>query len=388
MNVKARLEPLFDWLLDGAPGAQTPMNVLGRVGRELCAAGFQLGRLSAFVRTLHPRMAGRRFGWSPGEHDATVAELPWGDLTTPQFIASPLPQVFATCTEYRSLLTGPHMYAGLEEFRQAGMTDYVALPLKFMGGTVNAITLTTCAPGGFSEEQLEALRWLSRPLSRVTETLSLMRTAVTLLNTYVGRNAGERILRGQIQCGDIESIRCVIWFSDLRGFTTMSGDKTPAETISVLNELFECQVPAIDAHGGEVLKFIGDGLLAIFAITDTRDQRAAAEAAAGASLQAFAALDALNAARASRSGAPIQFGLSLHVGEVAYGNIGGANRLDFTAIGSAVNLAARLEGLTGKLGKNVLLSEPLAASLDRPTRHVGTFELKGFAQPHPVYELA
>ncbi len=387
MNLKAQLEPLFDWFVDGAPGAETPMNVVGCLGRELWAAGIQAERISAYVRTLHPRIAGRRFGWNPTLHDAVVSDLPWGDLLTPAFIAGPMPQVFATGLEYRSRLTTPSPFPGLEDFRQQGMTDYIALPLKFMGGAVNAITMTTAAPEGFTEPQLEALRWVCRPLARVAETLALMRTAVNLLNTYVGRNAGERILGGHIQCGDIESIRCVIWFSDLRGFTSMSGDKTPTETIAVLNELFECQVPAIDTHGGEVLKFIGDGMLAIFAITDTRDQKAAAEAAASASVDAFAALEKLNAARRARGAEPIQFGLSLHVGDVAYGNIGGANRLDFTAIGSAVNLASRIEGLTSKLGKNALLSEALAASLDRKTRLIGSFELKGFAEPHAVYEL-
>jgi adenylate cyclase len=390
VSLLVRLQPMFDWLVDGADGAGTSTALVGQLGHRLREAGIGVERITAFVRTLHPQRAGARFSWDPSLAEARAGDLPWGDLNTPAFLAGPLAQVFATGNEYRQRLDTPtpHAYRGFEEMRQAGLTDYVALSLKFLGGTTNGITYACATPGGFTDEQLQGLRWITRPLARVAETLSLMRTAVNLLNTYVGRNAGERILGGHIQRGDTESIRCVIWFSDLRGFTSLSGDKTPVETIAVLNELFECQVPAIEQHGGEVLKFIGDGMLAIFAITSRVDEHAAAEAAASASVEAFAALERLNMTRLNRGAAEIRFGLSLHVGDVAYGNIGGANRLDFTAIGSAVNLASRIESLTAKLGKNVLLSEELARLLRRPTRRVGAFELKGFTEPHAIFELA
>lgn len=390
MGIQEKLQPLFDWLVDGTPGTQSPMVVVGRFGRDLRAAGVPVERLAAFVRTLHPHVAGRRFMWNPGLDDAAVSELGWEGTQQPGYLASPVGQVHRTATEIRCRLEGdaPLPYSGLDGVRKEGMTDYLALPMRFMGGAVNAITFSTSTKGGFTDEQLEGLRWVTRALSRVAETLALMRTAVNLLNTYVGRNAGERILSGKIQVGDTESIRCVIWFSDLRGFTSLSGDQTPGETIAVLNELFECQVPAIEQHGGEVLKFIGDGMLAIFAINDQRTAQAAAGAAAASSVEAFQALEKLNVVRAARQAAPLKFGLSLHVGEVAYGNIGGANRLDFTAIGAAVNLASRIEGLTAKLGKSLLVSEEVARLLERPTRSVGKFELKGVAEPQQVFELA
>ena len=387
--LKATLQPLFDWLVDGTPGTQSPMVIVGRLCADLRRAGVPIDRATAFVRTLHPHIAGRRFSWNPGLEVATVDNLPWGGTTSKDFLVSPLPDLFATGAEHRSVLrgTGPLKYSGLEDVRKAGMTDYLALPMKFMGGSVHAITFATAAPDGFTDEQVDALRWVVRPLSRVAEALALMRTAVNLLNTYVGRNAGERILSGHIQRGETEKIRCVIWFSDLRGFTSMSGEKTPAETIAVLNELFECQVPAIEEHGGEVLKFIGDGMLAIFAVGEQQTEQAAANSAVSASVKAFKALAELNLARKARGAESIRFGLSLHVGEVAYGNIGGSSRLDFTAIGSAVNLASRIEGLTGKLGKDLLLSEEVARLVTRPTRSVGSFELKGIAEPRTVFEL-
>src|SRR6185312_14721747 len=209
------------------------------------------------------------------------------------------------------------------------------------------------------------------PLARLAEIFALRRVAGNLLSTYAGRASGDRILAGRILRGDVETLRAVIWFSDLRGFTEMSARRTPTEIVSVLNELFDCQVPAIERHGGKVLKFIGDGLLAIFPVQD--DVTSRCEAALAAATEAFAALDARN----TRASEPIRFGLALHVGEVAYGNIGGASRLDFTAIGPAVNVASRLEGLTGKLGVRLVLSSALAPHTSLALEDLGELELKG-----------
>jgi adenylate cyclase len=187
-------------------------------------------------------------------------------------------------------------------------------------------------------------------------------------------------LAGRIFKGDIETLHAVIWFSDLRGFTELSSRSTPRQVIDVLNELFECQVPAIEKHGGEVLKFIGDGLLAIFPIAkSTVEDRT--KAALDAATLAHEAL----AKRNSSTNEPISFGLALHVGEVAYGNIGGSSRLDFTVIGAAVNLSARLEGLTGKLGRSVVISQELAKYTDIPLDDLGEFELKGVGVPQRVF---
>jgi adenylate cyclase len=265
--------------------------VVGRVGRGLRLGEVPVDRITAFVRTLHPHVAGRRFRWEPGMEEAAVFDLPWLTSAGPEYQASPVAQVTRTGLEVRCRLEGPTLaFEQLEAFRKDGLTDYVAIPMKFMGGAINSITFATKARGGFTDTHLEALRWIVKPLSRVGETLALMRTAVNLLNTYVGRNAGERILKGKIQVGDTESIRCVIWFSDLRGFTLMSGSSTPAETIAMLNELFECQVASIETNQGEVLKFMGDGMLAIFAIDGQRDAAAAALSAAQASRDAHARL--------------------------------------------------------------------------------------------------
>jgi len=378
----------FDWLVDGAPGAANPVAVLEKLCPSLVAAGIPLQRVAAFVRTLHPHVMGRSFSWRPGA-PVEIREASHAVLSSPTFLASPVGEVFREGNVFRRRLPQPEGddFAVLKELAEQGMTDYLAVPLRFMNGTVHAITFATAHPEGFSEDDVDALKDIARPLSRVAEILALNRTAVNLLDTYVGRNAGERILQGHIQRGDTDSIRCVIWFSDLRGFTSMADSVEPGVLIRTLNELFDCQVPSIERQGGEVLKFMGDGMLAIFPI-DGRDPGPACQRALEASDSAFEALAQLNQARAERGDPALRFGLALHVGDVAYGNIGGANRLDFTCIGPAINLAARIEALASKLGKSRLLSAEMAAHAGRNVHSLGEHELKGVSGKQTVYELS
>lgn len=374
---------LFDWLFDGAPGATSAPDVVERMAGHLVAAGIPVDRLAVFVTTLHPNVAGHAFCWRRGE-GVVVSELRPEDQPTDAVRNSPVAEVARSRSELRRRLAAgvaADDYAVLHELAEAGYTDFVALPIVFTSGQSHAVSFATRDPAGFTEDHVAALWRVLRPLARVTEIFALRRVASNLLSTYVGRGSGERILAGRIFKGDIETIRAVLWFSDLRGFTEIAARQTPRETIDMLNELFECQVPAIEGGGGEVLKFIGDGLLAIFPVVDDAAVPAACEAALAAADAAFAALARRNASAAL----PIRFGLALHVGEFAYGNIGGASRLDFTAIGPAVNLAARLEGLTGRLGRPLVVSAELARYAARPLEALGEFELKGVTGPQRVY---
>lgn len=389
MQFRPGVRKVFDWLVDGAPGAGDPVAVISRMLPELVEAGVPIARFSATVRTLHPHVVARSFTWRPGAK-VEVIERTWDQMHHPGFLASAVKKVFDDAAELRVRLHQGEQtpFSEVAALAGQGITDYLALPFKFMIGSTHFVSYATAQAGGFSDEDVESLRHVTRALTRVAETLALMRTAVNLLNTYVGREAGERILKGRITLGDTELIRCVIWFSDLRGFTSLSGERTPKEIIGVLNAVFDCQVSAIEANGGQVLKFIGDGMLAIFPLDEKVAAKAAGEKALDATRKAYAELDALNARRAAQGEGALRFGVALHVGEVGYGNIGGANRLDFTAIGPAVNLASRIEGLTGKLDKRVLVSAELAGVLDSPMRSVGEFELKGVAKPQAVFEPA
>jgi len=220
----------------------------------------------------------------------------------------------------------------------------------------------------------------------ILEIRALQHTTLTLLDTYVGRSAGRRVLDGVIKRGMSETIRAVVWACDLRGFTELSERLPNEELVVLLNDYFGAMTDAVARQGGEVLKFIGDALLAIFPLSEAEQETTAGRALAAAS-EAVATMRKLNEER-DRAGRPlIRFGLALHVGEVLYGNIGGAERLDFTVIGQAVNLAFRIEGLTKELGRDVLLSREMATLCEEAVEPLGMFPLKGGSADQAIYAL-
>ena len=266
------IDALVDWLIDGAPGASDSAEVFARIGETLLASPSRVPRIAVFVTTLHPTAAGRAFRWT-AEGGIHVIDAPHGTFESDTFKHSLVSEVFATKKEMRVRL-GPdtdRRFEVLDHLLNDGFTDYVIMPLVFTTGQVHGITFATKLETGFADEALAELRRICRPLARLTEILSQRRIATTLLDTYVGRNSGERILTGRIRRGDFETLRAVIWFSDLRGFTELSSRASTREVIDTLNSVFECQVPSIEKRGGEVLKFIGDGMLAIFPFADGDD---------------------------------------------------------------------------------------------------------------------
>ena len=269
---------------------------------------------------------------------------------TPEFLNSPVVIVQRTARELRYRMDDPdsHRFPFFDDMRNEGVTDYLALPLVYTDGTVHVASWTTKEPGGFTDEQLAALRKVVLPFSRVGEIMAMRRTAATLLDTYVGNRAGERIWAGQIRRGHAEEMQAAIWLSDLRGFTALS-DRLPAATVvDILNQYFDCQVPVIRKHGGEILKFMGDGLLAVFPIAgDGGNLGEVCRACLEAGREARANVDAMRYPN-GEGGERFRFGVALHIGAILFGNIGGMSRLDFTCIGPAVNLAARLEKIASK----------------------------------------
>ncbi|MEA2915404.1 MAG: adenylate cyclase, partial [Bradyrhizobium sp.] len=241
--------------------------------------------------------------------------------------------------------------------------------------------------GGFSDQQLNALRTLVTPLTRVIEISILHRKAATLLDTYVGNRAGERILGGRIRRGHTETMHAAIWLSDLRGFTALS-DRLPAETVvEILNQYFDCQVAAIRTHGGEVLKFMGDGLLAVFPIDEyVGDVQQVCSRVLEAARESRASVEAMHYP-IGETIERFRFGVALHVGRILYGNIGGGDRLDFTCIGPAVNLAARLEKIAGRLHRTIVASEAFAGICVGGWGDLGEFPIAGFSKAERVYGL-
>jgi len=388
-STSADLEATINWLIDGARSAPTSEAVLGELCERLVACGIPISRVGVFVSTLHPDLFGRSFIWKRGSNVA-VGEADFTVPETKEFQTSPLNEVVRTAKPVRHRMseTPAGLSLVLDDIRAQGATDYVAFPLIATDNSVDTVSWSTHEPAGFSDADIRNIEKVVPALARVAEVRALRRTATTLLNTYVGHRTGERILAGQIRRGHTDLLHAAIWLSDLRGFTAISDRAPPIIVVDLLNRYFDCQVPAINAHGGEVLKFMGDGLLAIFPVADGGGDEAAV--CANALAAAREARDAVRELRYSLLGGPteaVNFGLALHLGNVLYGNIGGSNRLDFTCIGPAVNLAARMEKLTAPLKRTIVASANFAQYAPDDWQDIGEFAVAGFARAQRVFGL-
>jgi len=377
-----------DWLIAGARSAPAAEDVLLELCHRLRACGVPLWRVEVFVRTLHPDVIGRRFRWQ-ADHGVAVSTAPF---VLPNQVDIRESLIGRVCTDglpiRRQLFRAecPVDFPLLQELREQGATDFWASPLVFTDSDIHAAIWATREPQGFNEAQLAGLEAIVEPLARVAEVRALRRTAGNLLDTYVGNRAGERILAGQIRRGHTEAIKAAIWLSDMRGFTELSDRIAPQVMIDILNRYFDCQVPGILNRGGEVLKFMGDGLLAMFPIDKDGEAQTVCADALAAALEARDKLAAIDL-KGITNVKEIRFGLALHLGTVLYGNIGGGNRLDFTCIGPAVNLAARLEKIAGQTGRTIVTSSAFAEQSEFQLMPLGEFTVRGFGAQQMVFGL-
>jgi adenylate cyclase len=385
MTDPAGIDAVAAWLIDGARSATTADAVLSQLCQRVLACGIPVWRGAVFIRTLHPEIMGRRLEWRV-DAGISVGEASYGVFESGSFRDSPVALVYRERSAMRVRLddASSAAFPQLDPLRAEGGTDYFAFPIVFTNGEVHVGTWATRCPGGFTDSDLAAFERLIAPLSRVAEGYALRRTAANLLDTYVGNDAGARILAGRIRRGFAETIRAVIWLSDMRGFTALSDRIEPGALIALLNRYFECQVLPIVEHGGEVLKFMGDGLLAIFPLGPDADPADSCRRALAAAVRARAEIEALP----DWPAAGRRHGLALHVGELLYGNIGAGNRLDFTCIGPAVNLAARLEAVAKQLGRATVLSAEFARHCGIDPVPLGEFALAGFGARQPAFGLA
>ncbi|MEN2980229.1 adenylate/guanylate cyclase domain-containing protein [Tistrella bauzanensis] len=386
-------DPIAEWLAQEGPRLPVAELVDG-VARRLAAAGVPIDRASLHLRLLDPQFRGVSVEWRPDRPVEAVHRVHGVELTD-AYLRSPFQLVVEHGAGVRRRLTGPGAQTSdfpiLVDLKAEGFTDYVMLPIAFHDGTPNALSVATLTPGGFTEGDLRRISALLPILTLAVEIVSQRGQVRTLLKTYLGDDPGERVLAGTIKRGDVERMNAAIWFSDLRGFTAMSERLPPEVLIATLNEHFEVMAAAITAHGGQVMKLIGDGVLAVFP-THLHDGACpfAGCAALDAARDAERGMAALNARRAERGDEALSYGLGLHAGEVLYGNIGAPDRLDFTVIGQAVNQASRLEVLARDLGQTIAISSTIAdavAMIGRPLTPLGRFQLRGLAAEEEVYTL-
>jgi adenylate cyclase len=380
--------PVVDWLLREGRIGTDPASLVERVAGRLLEAGAPLWRMRLGFFTIHPQLAAWAYIWTRGQ-PIRVERIPYGVQRTGAYLGSPAQEMVESGKLVRHRLDrlSPEDHRVLHELAAAGGRDYALLPLTFSDGSRNVMAIATDVAQGFSSHDLANFETLSDALSPVLEVAATRRVAETLLDTYVGHRTGGRVLQGEIHRGGAETIQAALWYSDLRDFTPLTENLPTPQLLAMLNEYFETVAAAVTARGGEILRFIGDAMLVVFSADAARGLAPACCAAVDAALDAFAKLEAVNARRRERGEAEIRFGVGLSSGEVAYGNVGAPDRLDFTVIGPAVNRAARLEALTKELGVPLLMTAPFARCLDRPVRFLGQRALKGLAEPVEVCAL-
>ncbi len=380
MNNNARLKrkagEIRDWLLDGAVFMPDLSDALTELCERIVAAGVPIARSATVVQLLNAstQAAGRE--WHLG--GKTIERLfPYGAQSERSYERSPYAQAHRTgeWVEIRPMEAALDAYGVVPELRAGGFTHYVCIPLTFSNGRRrNGLTFATKQPSGFTASDLTFLRALVPAIRSVMEIRAGERILNEILQTYVGGDPHDRILAGDIHRGKVTRIKSALLFSDLRGFTNLSMILPEEDITELLNRYFDCVVPEVEKRGGEVLKFIGDGVLAMFQQQDADAMKACTHAleAATASLARIDSANGLGSLPA-----PLIAGIALHYGEAAYGNVGSGERLDFTVIGRDVNIANRITRLNGRLNRPILMSEAFAAQIGGATQHLGAFELKG-----------
>ena len=385
-------------IADGLAG-QDEAGLVDDYCRSLRERGFPLTRFSVGAQILHPLHEGRSIVWREGE-DLSMefhSPIPVGEMSV-DWERSPFRALIeGEQDEIRRRLDSnsfdPEEFSLLEDFRNQGMTDYLALRVAYrrestLGGPYGVVmSYVTDRTGGFPDIDIEALRELSRTFSLSFRAMAEVFTGRTLMRTYVGGDAARRIIEGAIRRGHAESLNAVLWYSDLRGFTRIADTVAREELMPLLNDYAECQVDAVTSHGGEVIKFMGDGMLAMF---EASDQPAACRAALDAAILARSSTMQLTERR-KRAGLPTTgIYLGLNLGEVLYGNIGSSQRLDFTVIGPTVNEVARIVSMCRALDQSLVISSAFARACpdgDRRLVSLGRYALRGVSRPQELFTL-
>lgn len=378
--------PAVAWLVGQGGAPAQAATLLAGLCERLVAAGVPLMRVSAGVPTLHPQLSGRQFIWRRGEPQVTAIPYGRGVARSSDYLDSPVRALHRGSGPLRRRLEGAEQrldFPLLEQLAEEGATDYLAMALRFGSGRGGYVSWVTDRPGGFDAEALALFEGLLPLLALRLELEANRDMTRGLLATYLGGDAARRVLSGEVERGRGERIRAAILLADLRGFTALS-DRLPAEEVMVvLNEYFDIVTTQVERHHGQVLKFIGDGLLAVFDVEGTSRGTACCQAV-------HAAIDAVRAMAAwnRKRSAPLGLGIALHLDEVFYGNIGAAGRLDFTVVGKAVNEAARIEALCRTLDRQVLASASFARSCScEPLVALGPHRLRGIRGSQDIFAV-
>jgi len=383
MNFDEKTTSIITWLVAGAPPPGTYENFIGAFSQRLVPAGVPIDSVAFYKYNIHPIFPAEGVIWTK-KRGVQHLHVPNDMVQSEAFQNGPQAKTIHMQRMLRFRFDGEEDDGGdptLKGYRDAGYTDLICLPLFNVDGSVSrCVFFGTKAEKGFNNDVVMRLRRLQAPVARVCEHFGDRSDMTVSLTTYLGQDIGRKVLDGDIRRGEGEIISAVILFVDLVGYTSMSNSRSGAEVLKVLNAFYQIIDTAVVSNYGEILKFIGDGALIIFPVVD---DLTALEAAAQ---------NALNAVVSSRteienhdSDTPIEFRASLHIGEIFYGNVGSQNRLDFTAVGPAINLASRLLDHAATLNAKTVCSYEFRAIAGDVTDVGKKCDLKGFDQPVPVF---
>jgi adenylate cyclase len=380
-------DEIIRWLTNETRDERFMENIFAALCNRLQTTGLPLKRASLHLQIQHPQWLGGRITWSDGMQVAEIVRVDHEVRGRAEYIGSPAHEIHDGASVVRENLecdpARGRKHAIFDELRSMGLTDYVAWPIYHTLGKRHFATFATDRSGGFTDAHLANLSSLLPVLALVSEIRVKNRLTRTLLDTYVGSHAGELILAGATRRGSGVTVRAAIMICDLRDFTRISDNWPRDDVIDLLNGYFDAVSEPLSRRGGEILKFMGDGLLAIFPLSEPKACANLLHAVA----EAHQAMTALNESNRELGRVPLNYGVGIHVGDVMYGNIGSRSRLDFTVIGPAVNLASRLEALTKQLGRSVVMSRDFADQVkgEFNLEAVGKHSVRGFSDPIELF---
>ncbi|MBN9670891.1 adenylate/guanylate cyclase domain-containing protein [Roseibium aggregatum] len=379
---------VVQWLYSEAPQLKGTLEIISETAERLRAGNVPVDRATTGIWVVHPNVRAEASIWrSEGTRELRLYTE--DDGSDKDYQTSPIRRVHETLKPVRVEI-GKHSRKAAEfpvtaTLREEGYTDYIALPMPFSDGSVKVVSFATKTPDGFTDKHLSVFDSIVRPLALVCELKTLRRTAETVLDTYVGPRAGLRVLDGTTRRGEGEWIKAIVSFADIRGFTVLSNTLPADKIVLFLNKYFGVMTAAVEAHGGEVLKFIGDEVMAIFPYDTESEAVEAAHRALAAARDTMLRIAEINTKKTCMVTPDMSVGIALHAGDVFYGNVGSETRLDFTVVGPVVNLAARIAELAKDMERPILVSDAVADIMGCRSGLFGSYRVKGFEDPVSVY---
>ncbi|MEM6666988.1 MAG: adenylate/guanylate cyclase domain-containing protein [Pseudomonadota bacterium] len=382
------VEALNSWMITNGRCSGDPIEVVSHFCETLIESGVPLWRVNIGQRFANPLLIAWGVIWTP--NGAETYDVTHARMLTDGYIGSAFEYILENQRPLHKSLKGldpDEDHSSYLEFAEDGGTDYYATLLDYGDGSQHGCTFTSQSEGGFAPEHLAMIEMAKHGLASAMEPITMRKSTQSLLRTYLGGSPSKAVWEGSIQRGERTSLEAVVMFSDLRGFTAFSETQSEQQVFEALDDYFEVVVQSVEENGGDVLKFMGDGVLSIFPIATPCERADRCRGAATAAQAVFSALATLNKGRMEDGKSQLEIGIGLNAGQVSYGNIGSQGRLDFTVLGHAVNIASRVEGLTKAVGTQVLATGSVAKHVSDVFAGRGYHEIRGISSPVEVFGL-